>query len=190
MRTAVWRGPAHPDRGFAQLDTALALIDQFYTGGVTALRQLVHGVLVFGMEGHRLAYWNSRTRRCVLTESYVASADTTSESIALTLVHEAMHARLAALGERYRDGRRAHVEVLCGMAELAFARRLPSHDQLVAQAIYQIEKWAASEEQFASQTVYEAHVRYLRSMAKEVGVPQWVVSAVLTVKRALSRRAA
>jgi hypothetical protein len=38
--------------------------------------------------------------------------------------------------------------------------------------------------------VYEAHVRYLRSMAKEVGVPQWVVSAVLTVKRALSRRAA
>ena len=77
-----------------------------------------------GATPHRGEY-DSELDMCVLQFQYVVSPETSPARLALTIVHEAMHARLARSGIGYSEALRARVERMCIAAEIDFADRLP-----------------------------------------------------------------
>ncbi|MGH7653052.1 MAG: hypothetical protein ACREN6_00145 [Gemmatimonadaceae bacterium] len=84
-------------------------------------------------------------RGFILNTAFVEGSDI--EFIALTIVHEATHARLWHAGFRYHERLRGRIERICVGAERAFAMRLPDAEYFVA---YSEEKlaspwWAASQ---------------------------------------------
>jgi len=127
----------------------------------------------------QLAHWDESARLCVITIPHVTSPNTTSADIALTLAHESMHARLGALGARYVDGRRAHIEVLCAMAELASARRL-SEPRLVQRVEATLTRWATEGEESWSDA---SHLEKGLSHLRELGVPNWIVRMTRKARR-------
>ena len=183
VKTAVFAGDA--TACFDKIDQALQLIERNDQVTLGLMREQFGGLLVFGKEGFRAAYWSRSGRLCVLTESYVQSPTLTPALLALTLVHEAMHARLALAGVQYTDGRRAPIEVLCAMAELAFARRL--EDVALAQTAERcINDWSTGgEARWSNKTVRQDTLAYLR----ELGTPGWIVSIVDQLSRFLKRAA-
>ena len=76
-------------------------------------------------------YWPN-LRACILDPSFVGSH--AAGSIALSIVHEATHARLWKAGVRYGENVRARVERRCILEEIAFARRVPDGGELESEA--------------------------------------------------------
>jgi hypothetical protein len=66
----------------------------------------------------------------VLQFQYVVSPETSPARLALTIVHEAMHARLARLSIAYSEQLRARVERICIAAEIDLAGKLPGGESL------------------------------------------------------------
>jgi hypothetical protein len=156
----------------ARVDAALELIERHDAATFRRVRQLA-GILVLGEETYRLGHFVKSVRLCVLTERFLGSPATRPADVALALAHESMHAVLWDLGADYAEGRRAHIEVICVMAERALARRLPGEARLVEQSERRIEEWASGgEARWSSQARREAHLRY----AREFGFPDWAVS--------------
>ena len=174
------------DHCFERLDEALDLIAQYDPTTLDRMRKFFGGILVFGVERYRRAHWNDTSRLCVLTETYVRSS-ARPEDLALTLVHELMHARLHRAGVEYREGRRAAIEVLCAMAELAFARRVAMNPSLAEDRGRRIEEWSTGgETMWSSATMRDAQFEHLR----ELGTPRWIVIALDRVSRFIRGRAA
>jgi hypothetical protein len=166
------------------VDEALDLIERYDPGTLDDIRRHFDGILVMGTERFRLAHWNDNAELCIITEPHLDSSSTAPEGVALTLVHENMHARLCAAGVSYDDGRRAPVEVICGMAELAFARRVPYSLGLVERAERRIETWATSgEAMWSTETMREAIAQHLRA----TGAPPWLVRFVVWLSRVFHR---
>jgi hypothetical protein len=67
---------------------------------------------------------------CVLDERYVLSETTTLEQIALTIIHEATHARLERCGIDYDEKLRQRIEAVCLRREFAFVAKLPNGAKL------------------------------------------------------------
>lgn len=80
------------------------------------------GIFVFASDHVFRGEFHVEGKRCVLS---VGDGDDGHSpwDIALTIVHEAAHARLHARGIGYPEGRRARIERLCVGREIAFARR-------------------------------------------------------------------
>lgn len=79
-------------------------------------------------------------RAALLRAGYVHSASVAY--LALTLVHEATHARLWSRGIRYAAADRERIERICVRAEVAFAERQEQHAQLVQSARAKLsERW-------------------------------------------------
>ena len=187
IRAAVFGDPDLEAASFGRIDSALGLIEHHDPATFARFRTHVRGILAFGIERHRVAYWENDAGRCVITARYLQSADTTPEDLALTLVHESMHARLFALGARYDDGRRAHAEVICAMAELAFAHRLPNAARYVEPVERRLSRWAsAGETEWSRETVRADQLAELRG----VGLPTWLVSLINRAARFIRGRAA
>ena len=184
IRAAVFAEDA--DKCFERLDEGLVSIAEHDPHAFSNL-QLFGGILVFGNERFRSAYWSDSARLCVVTERYLLSPSLRSEELALTLVHEAMHARLYKAGVTYREGRRAAIEVLCAMAELRLARRIPPQNELVGEIEGRIDNWATTGEQkWSDRSMHSKKVEYLR----ELGTPGWVVAIVDRLARLIHKRAA
>jgi hypothetical protein len=77
------------------------------------------------------AWCLSGARMCLINLEYLTEESTTPARLALTLVHEGTHARLARAGFKYTDGTRARMERICFLTELILARRLPDSPQHV-----------------------------------------------------------
>jgi hypothetical protein len=75
--------------------------------------------------------YDSELDMCVLQFEYVVSPDTSPARLALTIAHEAMHARLARRGIGYSESVRARVERICILSEIDLAERLPGSQALV-----------------------------------------------------------
>jgi len=179
IRTAALTDREEAALCFRRIDEALTLLDQNDPITLGRLREYCDGILVFGNETFQLAHWDESARLCVITIPHVTSPNTTSADIALTLAHESMHARLGALGARYVDGRRAHIEVLCAMAELASARRL-SEPRLVQRVEATLTRWATEGEESWSDA---SHLEKGLSHLRELGVPNWIVRMTRKARR-------
>jgi hypothetical protein len=172
---------------FTRIDQALELIARYDPDTLQHMRKLFKGILVFGNERFRAASWNTSADLCILTEWYVQSSSFRPVDLALTLIHESMHARLSKAGVDYREGRRAAIEVLCAMAELRFAKRVITDPNLRESAERRIDEWAKQGEgQWSDQTMRDAKLGYLR----ELGTPKWIVSIVGRLGQLINRRAA
>lgn len=77
------------------------------------------------------AYWHG-LRLCGVASDHLMAA--TPTSVAMTLVHEAMHARIAGLGIPYDEARRGRIEQLCVAAEVDLVRQLPDGEAYAAAA--------------------------------------------------------
>jgi hypothetical protein len=107
---------------------------------------------------------------CQLCESWLASDSTTVAQVALTLVHEGVHARLCRLGFAYDDTRtRFRIERVCVRGEAAFARRLPDSTCVGAQVEQEMLDMSGSE--FTDAAFANRRVSALR----ELGAPSWII---------------
>jgi hypothetical protein len=88
---------------------------------------------------HNRAEWVLGLEMCVLRFDYVVSPETSPAKLALTLVHEATHARLDRIGCSYAENDRARVERVCVQAEVALAERLTDGADLAENARARLE---------------------------------------------------
>jgi hypothetical protein len=175
LPVAVWVVTPSDDRiAFGKLDAALRLIQQLAPEKFQAVQKDVHTILVAGLPTYRGCYVH-RLRLIELERGYVLDRETTPESIACVLVHEAQHARLWRLGFCYDEPIRGRVEGLCYRAQRNFARLLTNGEDLVAEA----EAWMSVglDTFFSNASVRQ---RKLGAM-KELGFPRWTISAMAWV---------
>ena len=73
-------------------------------------------------------------RACLVELTFLAHPDITPTQVAASIVHEAMHARLLAMGVRVTPAMRAREERLCRTVEMEFGRAAPDGGPVVARA--------------------------------------------------------
>ena len=106
-----------------RLDEAIALVEDHQPWRVRHLRRDLERFVVtrFPCRG---AYIPGE-RTCITELTFLARRDITAATVASSIVHEGIHARVDRMGVR-REGRdRAKEERLCRRAELEFGRALP-----------------------------------------------------------------
>ena len=108
------------------------------------LQRDVTRIFVTHYGGAAGSYW-SDLNACLLDWSDLGG---NLHSAAMTLVHEATHARLEKAGIPYCDRLRERIERLCIREEIAFARQLPNSDELVEEAQHAMSsRWWTPESQ-------------------------------------------
>lgn len=142
-----------------RLAEALDLIQCVDAKRLRRIRRDIRRILVVGAGGPE--YW-PLADGFILDYSYIAEAPI--ERIALTIAHEATHARLWNAGVRYRGILRGRIEELCVRSEIALAARLPASEKLIHQAQEKLaDPW------WNERRIFE---RRLAAMRK-VGWPEW-----------------
>lgn len=145
---------------FAQVKAALDLIATYQPLRLARITRDVQRIVVMQQPGPE--FW-PRLRACVVTPRGLSLNE---EEVALTIVHEATHARLHAAGIRYRPELRERVERLCVSQEVAFAQRLPEGSALLDGIRAQLERpwWSA-------QDLFERRLGQLEF----AGAPRWLL---------------
>ena len=110
----------------ARLDEALALIERVQPWRMRHLRRDVRAI--------RVLRWPCRgaflpAERTIVTElTFLARRDIGPATVASSILHEGVHARVHAMGVRPTADRPAREERLCRRAEVAFGLALPPVD--------------------------------------------------------------
>ncbi|HVD60815.1 MAG TPA: hypothetical protein VNC11_08085 [Gemmatimonadaceae bacterium] len=106
-----------------RLDEALGLISQYQPWRLEHLRRDLKQILVarFPCRG---AYFPAE-RTCITELTFLARRDITAATVASSIVHEGIHARVDLMGVKRENRNRAKEERLCRRAELEFGRALP-----------------------------------------------------------------
>jgi hypothetical protein len=128
-----------------------------------------------------LAHFDVTIWACVLDERYVASANTTIEDIASTIVHEATHARLWRRGFTYSQERRSRIEAICFRRERAFAAKLLQGEIVRDHAERRLKGYSGQE--YWTDEAFRA--RYEEGIVKAMeylGVPKWLMPALWTLR--------
>lgn len=115
---------------FERLDAALGLIEQYMPHIFRKLSRDFAGLLV-ERRAYRGAYLVAE-RVCMVELTFVVNPSFTLAQVASTILHEAMHARLHALGRALDDSPRQ--ERFCRRAEIEFGLRVPGGAAVVARA--------------------------------------------------------
>lgn len=116
-----------------RLAAALDLIDRYTPHYGRHLRRDFSGFLVqrYPCRG---AYF-LETRQCLVELTFCVHPTIGVPEIAATILHEAMHARLHALGFPVEMQDRARQERFCRRAEIEFGRLVPGGEPVVARAL-------------------------------------------------------
>jgi hypothetical protein len=104
-------------------------------------------------------------RGCVISANDVRQQS--AERVAMTLVHEATHARLGALGFAHKWTLRDRIEKRCVEEEISFIQRVPGTDRLLKEARKALVTSWHSDSQLFERTILQ-----LRSL----GRPEWLLS--------------
>jgi hypothetical protein len=118
---------------------------------------------------------------------FVVASDTTPIKIALVLVHEGMHARLARAGFAYDDTVRARIERLCAKAEVLLANRVPGGDE---QASWARTRLSWPDTMWSRAAIEERQRRTLQALGWEGRLAYRVTATLRSIRERLSRRAA
>lgn len=107
----------------ARLGESLALVEQYQPWRLAHLRRdLAHiRVMRFPTRG---AYFPEH-RACLVELTFLNRRDIGPATVASTIVHEGMHARVHRMGVSSENRDRAHEERICRRAELEFGQALP-----------------------------------------------------------------
>lgn len=107
----------------ARLDEALALIERYMPWRMRHMRRDLRDFWVVRYPC-RGAYLYAE-RRCMTELTFLARRDITAATIASSILHEGMHARMYEMGVRVHEASSARMERICRRAELDFGYALP-----------------------------------------------------------------
>ena len=121
----------------ARLEAALSLIQRYVPHHFWHMERDFDHIIVkrFACRG---AYFY-QDRACLVELTFTVNRDFSDAEIAATILHEAMHARLHALGFPIEMEDRARQERFCRRAEIEFGRLVPNGEKIVARA-----EWSAA----------------------------------------------
>ena len=121
----------------ARLEAALALIERYVPHHFRHLQRDFDHIIVkrFACRG---AYFYEQ-RACLVELTFCVNPDFSDAERAATILHEAMHARLHALGFPLEMEDRARQERFCRRAEIEFGTVVPGGEKVVARA-----QWSAA----------------------------------------------
>jgi hypothetical protein len=173
-----WNEPNRSVAG-SKLRAALDLIAAIEPRRVLRMRRDVDRLLITSVQTG-WGQFHPPLRMCLLDEDYVCRSSTAREDVALTLIHEATHARLSAVGLRYLPDRRARIERVCLTQELVFASKLANAAGFVGRLERAL---ALPDTTWSDAAQADRRMRVIRSW----GWPKWIVRALEWAHR---RRAA
>lgn len=150
---------------YRRVQEVLLLISRTDPSLFHRLKQAVPRILIAPSGGAAGSYW-SFLDGCALSAHHVPTDS--PASVAMTLIHEATHARLHHKGVRYTAELRHRIEEICTRAEITFARRIPGTEQLVAEA-----EEALSRPWWSDQAQESRKLSQLRAL----GIPTWMLRA-------------
>ncbi len=115
-----------------RLDEALGLIERHARHHFRRMRRDFAQIIVerYACRG---AYFPDR-RTCLVELTFTVNREFTPSQIAATILHEAMHARLHAMGFPLEFEDRARQERFCRRAEIEFGHAVPDGAAIVARA--------------------------------------------------------
>lgn len=116
----------------ARLERALALIDRYTPHYGRHLRRDFAGIRVERYPCRGAFFPDARI--CLVELTFCVHSDISESEIAATILHEAMHARLHALGFPLESQDRARQERFCRRAELEFGRLVPDGGRVLERA--------------------------------------------------------
>lgn len=116
-----------------RLDESLALIERHASHHFRRMRRDFARILVerYACRG---AFFPD-TRTCMVELTFTVNPDFSAAQVASTILHEAMHARLHALGFPLEMEDRARQERFCRRAEVEFGMVVPGGEPIVARAL-------------------------------------------------------
>ncbi|HEY1953775.1 MAG TPA: hypothetical protein VGG76_13305 [Gemmatimonadaceae bacterium] len=116
----------------ARLERCLRMIELYVPHHFRHMRRDFAYILVqrFACRG---AYFHEQ-RACLVELTFAVNADFSDAEVAATILHEAMHARLHALGFPLEMQDRARQERFCRRAEIEFGMLVPNGDRVVERA--------------------------------------------------------
>ena len=116
----------------ARLEAALSLIQRYVPHHFWHMERDFDHIIVkrFACRG---AYFY-QDRACLVELTFSVNPDFSDAEVAATILHEAMHARLDALGFPLEMEDRARQERFCRRAEIEFGRLVPGGEKVVARA--------------------------------------------------------
>ncbi len=116
----------------ARLERTLAMIQQYVPHHFRHLQRDFDHIIVkrFACRG---AYFHEQ-RACLVELTFSVNTDFSDAEVAATILHEAMHARLDALGFPLEMEDRARQERFCRRAEIEFGELVPGGEKVVARA--------------------------------------------------------
>lgn len=159
-------GATHSADYFARVNAALDLIARHDMRRLLRLKRDVRRLVVIDQAGPE--FW-PRLRACVLTPRGLALDE---EEVALTIVHEATHARLYRSGIPYHPQLRARIENCCVKQEIEFAHTLPRGATLAEARRAQLETpW------WSPDALFERRLSQLQG----AGAPNWLIRGLRTV---------
>jgi hypothetical protein len=148
------------ESALVRIHDALAVVREQAPRRYKRMRQDVRRFVIIGAGGAE--YWRqldaiALTRQMIAIES--------PDELAVTIVHEATHARVASMGIPYLPALRERIERLCVREEVAFAKALPDGERWAGQALRALESpWWTDEAMRARRA---AARRELRSQIDE-----------------------
>jgi hypothetical protein len=107
----------------ARLDDSLALIERYQPWRLRHLERDLKQILVARFPCRGAYFPDERT--CMTELTFLARRDISPATVASSIVHEGVHARVDRMGVRREMRDRAKEERLCRRAELEFGRALP-----------------------------------------------------------------
>jgi hypothetical protein len=172
-------GPARSRAGLLKnkVATALHLIKTHTPKYYARVQQFIPNILFSGAYPSQAVYI-SDLKLCDISFEFALAEGTTTEQMAMTLVHEATHGYLQSRGVIYEEERRAQIERICVRAEIAFASRLPQAGELVPAARQRLdygpEYWTNA-----------SFIKRQAEFAAKVGIPRFLIRLL---QRIQSRR--
>jgi hypothetical protein len=177
-----WRTPSDLKR----IEKALLLIKQ--SSPLQYLRVIsdLTRVWVFVLPNARAEYRCS-LNACMLDERHVA--ESAIERIALSIIHEATHARLERLGIPYKEQLRPRIEIICFRRELAFVAKLPNGigAELREELLRMVAWYGSNNEWFSNTNFRERHDRGNFEALRYIGTPEWLIRATLNMNASLCK---
>jgi hypothetical protein len=169
---------------------ALGLLKRIDTETFSRVRRDLAGGIKVESHLQNRAQFNPRSFACEF-EWAMLTGEIETEEIALTIVHEAAHARLWRLGVPYTEDLRPRVEAICIRREVAFARKLPDGKDWadwVERGIKSFDGQFLTDQAF-SEREKKYRWRSLRHIRK-LGMPKWFVRGLvitgLTIRKVFS----
>jgi hypothetical protein len=178
----LWVGSAEskPWPGLRRVEDALALIKRHDPLSYSRIRRNLERIWVTILPD-AIAHYDRALNACVFDERYVLAETTTLEKIAVSIVHEATHARLEHREIKYEEKLRSRIEAVCAGRELAFANKLPNSAELQEQRAYARQWYKDHPEYFSDAWFRQRHTRGGIKAFRYLGTPSWLIRVMFRI---------